>query len=172
MPPGATAHLVSLSAVQPASSYEYFGGTESVLIDPGTEGVDAGDVLRAWLIVPDPASFTSYYAADGLGYARLDVAQAEVVGFHDLMQDVGVGEVYWGEEVPILPVTARNVASQPMEFAIDLSAKRPDGSDAASTVAWTGVVQPGETVTTEVELYGTIPDGVTYHVEGVTRYEE
>ncbi|MGX9346880.1 hypothetical protein [Microbacterium sp. KNMS] len=170
VPADAAAHLVTLSARQPATAYEYVGDNQTVIVDPEGRPVETGDVLLVSLAVPDPESFDSYYDLAGIDSARFDVVELEVVGLYDLAQDVTLGELRLDGDEPVLPVSVRNSADVPMEYAIDITALNPDGSEAATSIAWSADIAPGETGAADVTLYGAVPDGVTFRIDSVSRY--
>lgn len=171
VPADGAAHLVTLSARQPATPFEYVGANQTVIVDQEGLEVDAGDVLLVSLAVPDPESFESHYDIAGIDSARFDVVELEVVGLYDLAQDVAIGELRRDGDNPVLPVTVRNSADVAMEYVVDITALNPDGSEAATTIAWSADIGAGETGAADVTLYGAIPDGVAFRIDSVSRYE-
>lgn len=182
--PGQIAYFVALSAGQPARSAE-FPTDHTVLVAPEGLGIGpgvgqgapeaaiaTGDVLRVQLMVPPVGEKdVSVYNEPSPGrYPELRLLGAERVEYHELILDVTVGEIAWDGDLPVLPIQVRNSAAQPMEYSLRLVAVLPDGDVAASTTARSDVIPAGGTGDADVELHGTLPDGVTFRIESVSRY--
>ncbi|GAA4770837.1 hypothetical protein [Microbacterium gilvum] len=170
LPAGAAAHIMTLTAAQPATAYESLGSVQAIVVDATGAALAAGEVLVVDVVVADPASTSSYYADAGLDLVRLDAVSFAEIGLYDLTQDVTPGSLRIGDGSAVADIAVRNTADEPMEFAVDLVAVGPDGAEAAWTIAWTPVIAPGETATVEAELVGDVPDGASVLVDDVSRY--